>query len=119
MEYKKLVFNYKGFLKSSKFMENIVIESTPRGNSYFYKLYRSACMAKKPPLGVQPKSKVDYDREEIDIKRGIQITEAMHRYLKRDIAFPSEWLDELEEIHTSMTQRRVEDGFKDGTVKNL
>ena len=72
----------------------------------------------KPPLGLAPKFKVDFDREEIDVKRGIDIVEAMWRYLKADKIYPAKWFDELFEIHDAMKDRR-KDGFKDGTVKNL
>ena len=101
---------------------NVIFESTPQGNSYFYDLYfgkENRVMARKPPIGLAPTFKVDYDREEVDVKRGIEIVEAMHRYLKRDTAVPCAWFEELEVIYTSMAQRRAEGDFKDGTVKNL
>lgn len=71
---------------------------------------------KKSPLGLAPKFKDEYDREELDLKRGIEILEAMWRYYTAGYVFPTEWSDELDTIQASMWERRCGTSFEDGTV---
>jgi hypothetical protein len=48
-------------------------------------------MAVKPPIGLRPKSEVDYERAE-------EILDAMLRYVKAGVPFPFSWLEELNNI---------------------
>lgn len=47
---------------------------------------------KKPPLGLMP-------REIHDMNRGLEILDAMKRYIESDKTIPKEWFEELQYSH--------------------
>ena len=49
---------------------------------------RSSLSTDKPPLGLRPKLIHDHGRK-------LEIVEAIHRYLSRDMNPPKEWVKEL------------------------